>query len=260
MSFLCSSAYVYLFCFRSRSNFVDAPKSYQSIHYRYSIEKAVSDLKELVRSLGLNKFHLLGHSFGGVVAYEYAKSLLEDEEQQQTCLSLILSNTPANMKISHEESARLVKSINDECMHEANASSTSDIPVSRIVNDRFRKRHDCRTKNMPAALVTAIQSRGDTFGPDAVRDYIALPPTNLHSSSPQSVDALNKSMPPVLLIRGEHDFVTEECTKGWRKIFTTSTARGYREEVLNNCAHYCHLENPQSFGELIKAHCFINDY
>eukprot|EP00986_Skeletonema_menzelii_P010817 scaffold5399_cov147-Skeletonema_menzelii.AAC.23 len=227
----------------------------------YSIEKAVSDLKELVRCLGLNKFHLLGHSFGGVVAYEYAKSVLEDEQQQQICLSLTLSNTPANMEISHEESDRLVKSINEECMLEANAScSASDIPVSRIVNDRFRKRHECRTENFPAALVTAIQSRGVTFGPDAVRNYIAFPPMHLHSSSPQSVDAMNRSLPPVLLVRGEHDFVTEECIKGWRKIFTTDAKCGYREEVLNNCAHYCHLENPQSFGELIKTHCFINDY
>jgi len=223
----------------------------------YSIEKAVSDLKELVRSLGINKFHILGHSFGGVVAYEYAKSSLEDDEQHQNCLSLTLSNTPANMVLSHEESGRLVQSINEEFILE---NSTAVLPVSRIVNDRFRKRHECRTENAPEPLVTAIQSRGVTFGPEAVRDYIAFPPAHLHSSSPRSVNAPNKLMPPVLLIRGEHDFVTEECIKGWRKIFTTDTTHGYREEVLNNCAHYCHLENPLGFGELIKNHCFINDY
>jgi len=222
----------------------------------YSIEKAVSDLKELVSCLGINKFHILGHSFGGVVAYEYAKSSLEDDEQHQMCLSLTLSNTPASMEISHEESGRLVHSIKEECMLE-NVSTESDMPAPRIVNDRFRKRHECRTENVPEALVTAIQSRGVTFGPDAVRNYIASKPMHLLSSSPRSVDGPNKSIPPVLLIRGEHDFVTEECIKGWRKIFTS---RGYREEVLNNCAHYCHLENPQGFSELIKSHCFINDY
>lgn len=224
----------------------------------------MGDLKELVRSLGINKFHILGHSFGGVVAYEYAKSSLEDDdEQHHDCLSLTLSNTPANMELSHEESGRLVKSINEEFMLENNAVGTaaSDILVSRIVNDRFRKRHECRTENVPQPLVTAIQSRGLTYGPEAVRDYIAFPPTQLlHSSSPRSVNATNKLMPPVLLIRGEHDFVTEECIRGWRKIFSTDSTYGYREEVLNNCAHYCHLENPQGFGELIKNHCFINDY
>lgn len=227
---------------------------------RYSIEKAVSDLKELVSCLGINKFHILGHSFGGIVAYEYAKSSLEDDEQHQMCLSLTLSNTPASMEISHEESGRLVNSIKEECMLENNASTESDMPTSRIVNDRFRKRHECRTENVPEALVTAIQSRGVTFGPDAVRNYIVSKPTHLHSSSPRSVDAPNESMPPMLLIRGEHDFVTEECIKGWRKIFTSDTSSGYREEVLNDCSHYCHLENPQGFGELVKNHCFINDY
>lgn len=110
-------------------------------------------------------------------------------------------------------------------------------------------------------LVTAINSRGYTFGPDAVRNYIALPPTYLlHSTSPRAVNAATKLLPPVLLIRGEHDFVTEECTRGWRKIFTADTTLGYREEVLTNCSHYCHLENPLGFGELIKDQCFINDY
>lgn len=231
-----------------------------TINCRYSIENAVSDLKELVRSLDLNKFHILGHSFGGVVAFEYAKSSLEDDDQHHDCLSLTLSNAPSNMALSHEESGRLVKSINEEFMLENNAAS--DMPVSRIVNERFRKRHECRTENVPEPLVTAIQSRGLTFGPEAVRDYIAFPPaTHLsHSSSPRSVNASNKLMPPVLLIRGEHDFVTEECIRGWRKIFTTDVTIGYREEVMNDCAHYCHLEDPQGFGELIKSHCFINDY
>ena len=254
---LCAPSFA---CLHINSSYLSEILLPTHINVRYSIEKAVSDLKELVRCLGINKFHLLGHSFGGVVAYEYAKFSLEDDEQHHMCLSLTLSNTPANMEISHEESGRLVNSIKEECMLENKASTESDIPASRIVNDRFRKRHECRTENVPEALVTAIQCRGVTFGPDAVRNYIASKPTHLHSSSPRSVDAPNKMVPPVLLIRGEHDFVTEECIKGWRKIFTSDTSRGYREEVLNNCSHYCHLENPQGFGELVKNHCFINDY
>lgn len=216
----------------------------------------MSDLHGLVSSLGINKFHMLGHSFGGVVAYEYAKSSLPN----QNCLSLTLSNTPANMTLSHEQSGRLVHSIKEECMLESNSTANTDAPVSRIAHDRFRKRHECRTENVPEPLVTAIQSRGVTFGPEDVRDYVAFPPAHLHSSSPQSVKELNALMPSVLLIRGEHDFVTEECIKGWRKIFTREVASGYREEVLNDCAHYCHLEAPLEFCDLVKNHCFINDY
>ena len=247
------------------------------INYRYSIENAVSDLKELIRSLGLRKFHLLGHSFGGVVAYEYVNSSLEDnddaeskscledddENLQHECLSLTLSNSPANMELSHTVSSRLVQTIiDDEVMLEIDANTTSNMSASRIAQDRFRKRYECRTENVPEALVTAIQSRGFTFGPEHVRDYIALPPTHLlHSSSPRSaMSPPTKLMPPVLLIRGEHDFVTEECMSGWRKIFTTDATLGYREEVMTNCAHYCHLENTPGFCELVKNQCFINDY
>lgn len=236
----------------------------------YSIENAVNDLKELIRALNLNKFHILGHSFGGVVAYEYAKSCLEDwdeakdgDQQQHECLSLTLSNTPADMELSHTVSSRLLQSIIDEeVMSGIDSNTASNMSVSRIAQERFQKRYECRTENIPDSLVTAIQSRGFIFGPEHVRDYIARPPTHtLLSSSPRAVNSPpTKLLPPVLLIRGEHDFVTEECTSGWRKIFNTDTTLVYREEVMSNCAHYPHLENPQAFCEIIKSQCFINDY
>ena len=217
---------------------------------------AVNDLKELIRSLGISKFHILGHSFGGVLAYEYSKSTLNDiEPDKPTCLSLTLSNTPSNMAMSHAESSRIVKLIHEECM--LDSGRAKDIPISRIINDKFQKRHECRTEHFPEPLVAAIQGRGVVFGPEDVRDYIAVPPA---VSSPRSINQVDIPMPPVLLIRGEYDFVTEECIKGWRKIFTSNVTRGYREEVLKDCSHYCHLENSLEFCDLIKTHCFINDY
>ena len=234
---------------------------------RYSIENAVNDLKELIRALNLNKFHILGHSFGGVVAYEYAKSCLEedDDQQQHECLSLTLSNTPADMELSHTVSSRLLQSIidNEVMSDEIDSNTASNMSVSRIAQERFQKRYECRTENIPDSLVTAIQSRGFIFGPEHVREYVARPPPHLLlSSSPRGVNSQpTKLLPPVLLIRGEHDFVTQECTSGWRKIFTTDTTTlAYREEVMSNCAHYPHLENPQAFCEIIKSQCFINDY
>jgi proline-specific peptidase len=39
----------------------------------YSIDKSVDDLVELLRVLNLPKFHLYGHSYGGILAFEYVK-------------------------------------------------------------------------------------------------------------------------------------------------------------------------------------------
>jgi pimeloyl-ACP methyl ester carboxylesterase len=122
--------------------------------------------------------------------------------------------------------------------------------ASRMVHDRLRKRNDCRTEVMPDSLQAAIENRGTTFGPEAVSDYVAYPPSSL-------------VFPPVLLIRGQYDFITDACIEGWRVIFgkdINSRGHAYREETMENCAHYCHLEDAKRFGDLVKSHIFINDY
>lgn len=212
----------------------------------YSIENAVHDLAELIRFLRLEKFHLLGHSFGGIVAYEYAKAYGLHQGNSK-CLSLTLDSTPANMKTSLEECSRLEEEIKSELILEDMDAEEA----ARLVKDRLRKRNECRLEETPHALVAAIENRGTTFGPEAVSDYVARPPLN------------DRSLPPVLMIRGQYDFVTEKCIEGWKDVFSRGSNLGgtaYREEEMSDCAHYCHLEDAHNFGDLIKGHCFINDY
>ena len=222
----------------------------------YSIENAVQDLEELISYLKLDKFHLLGHSFGGIVAYEASK--IDDK-----CLSLTLDSTPSNMKLSLDEVSRLENEVKCEIILESSDSDCSDSEsesleskeeMKKLVQDRLRRRNECRTDTMPESLAMAIESRGTTFEADDCVDYVACPPSS-------------HSLPPTLLIRGEFDFVTEACIEGWRDIFlnwkTTSNSSNrvsYREEEMSNCAHYCHLEDTKGFAELIKGHCFVNDY
>lgn len=222
--------------------FFDAGCDAESIalknRFRYSIDQSVNDLDELIHSLQLKEFHLLGHSFGGIIAYEYLKTN-DLESGCAKCLSLTLDSTPADIQMSLNECSRLECEIKSELMLEIN-----DAPMN-LVQDRLRKRNECRTEVLPQALATAIKRRGATFGLEAVSDYVALPPSK-------------RSLPPVLLIRGQYDYITEPCIEGWRQIFTC--AHTYREEEMINCAHYCHLEDAQRFGDLIKSHCFIHDY
>lgn len=230
---------------------------------RYSIESSVGDLDELVKALQLKSFHLLGHSFGGILAYEFAKSKLADGnaigiESPYKCLSLILANTPCNMQTSLDECARLEEEIKVE-MTSLKTLSKSDSVFATALKDRLRKRYECRTQDIPEPLVDAIKNRGVAAwsGPEAVCDYVA------HSPLSQSCDSAGYGLPSVLLIRGEFDFITDDCTAGWRSIFThnsTSRCNAYREEIMQHCAHYCHLEDGQTFGDLVKNHCFINDY
>lgn len=209
----------------------------------YSIENAVQDLQDLVRSLQLEKFHLLGHSFGGILAYEYVAA----GQGSGDCLSLTLHSTPSNMRISLEECARLEEEVKDELQFE----NTEAEEAMRAIQQELRRRCECRLDRLPEPLVSALEGRGTRFGPAEVADYVARPPPR------------GAALPPVLVVRGQYDFVTAKCVGGWREIFVPdATARGpaYREEVLRDAAHYGHLEDACAFGDLIGGHCFVHDY
>ncbi|KAL3774088.1 hypothetical protein HJC23_014015, partial [Cyclotella cryptica] len=243
-------------------------------HQLYSIKDSVEDLGKLIAYLGLARFHLLGHSFGGILAYEFIKNKLEEAQSLRSskppeCLSLILANAPCNMRMSLEESARLEKELSTELIKDISRSD-SDFVVAQDANsaassrtkELLRKRHECRTRVMPEPLANAILNRGTTAwsGPGAVSHYVASLP-NVPLSS--CFDPSRNSLPPVLLIRGEFDFITEKCVAGWRKIFCQDPPprrQAYREEVMKNCSHYCHLESEEAFASLVNSHCFVNDY
>lgn len=224
------------------------------IYLRYSIQHSVNDLTEVINSLQIKKYHLLGHSFGGIVAYEFVKSNSNHcDSANSYCLSLALYSTPTSMRTSLEECSRLEMQVQQDLLHLLKDEEIhNDEVVSRLVQDRLQKQYECRTVDIPDALRAAIKNRGTTFGPEDVVDYIACPPS---SSS--------CLFPPALVIRGQYDFVTETCIKDWRDIFgicSKSKMNAYREETMASCAHYSHLEDGKNFGDLIKKHLFINDY
>lgn len=215
----------------------------------------MNDLKELVEALQLTKFHLLGHSFGGIVAYEYSA-----QHHSGKCLSLTLDSTPSDMQMSLDEVSRLEDEVRSLLiLEEDEEGNEKPQDISKLVQDRLRRRNECRIDVMPDSLATAIESRGTTFVPESVADYVAHAPSS-------------HALPPTLCIRGQYDFVTEKCIQGWRAIFTQESeskensssshqrTSSYREEELSNCAHYCHLEDAKSFSELVKGHCFVHDY
>lgn len=218
----------------------------------YSISKSVDDLEILIETLKLSQFHLLGHSYGGVLAYEYIKRASERaavaaaaaldstcvaEESTPLpprCLSLLLSNSPTSMALSDQEWDRLL----DELRKEDDNIFTLD--------ERFRKRNQCRTPSVPPALADAFRHVGTTWhGTGVVSDYIALPPSS---------DQAAKALPPTILIRGEHDFVTEVCVEGWRELFGKGLG-GFRETIMDGCSHYCHLEDGENYGALVGRFC-----
>lgn len=199
----------------------------------YSIDAALDDLEALLRKLGLRRFHLYGQSFGGILAFEYAKRVAERvEEGDVKCLSVILSSAPTSVAMVEHEANQLVAALGVDNEHDD-------------VAERFRMAHQCRTSESPAPLKDAYAHAGTVWrGTTAIADYEAKPP------GPTA-----RRMPSCLVLRGEHDFVSEKCVQDWKECFNHKFVR---YALLEGCSHHGLLENGPMYGDLVDS--FFGEY
>lgn len=182
----------------------------------YSIQLAVTDLHALVtKAWKIEKFHLYGQSFGGILAFEYLKSY-------GGCLSVTLSSTTTETKLAASEIDKMLAE---------NGAATDKARALEI----FRQKHECRVVPMPLPLQDAYAQASVIYrGMGAIRDYKAA------CSTPIAC--------PALVLRGQHDFVTQQCIDGWSDLLSQS-----QTVVLGGCSHHGLLEREQMYGDVILS-------
>lgn len=195
----------------------------------YSIKFAVDDLEKIISHIGIKKYHLCGHSFGGLIAFEYVKRVVEKCPKNRECISFILSCTPFSVKGVETESIQVLEKLGDK-LTSMDAMST------------FHKNHVCRTEKMPCALQEAYSNRGRVwYGTESIQDYSVNIP---------SISTI--SMPPVLLIRGEYDFVSSSSAiDDWKRVFEAN-GTSCHNKTLSSCSHYCMLEDTEAYYKAIE--------
>jgi proline-specific peptidase len=112
----------------------------------WTVELFVGEVQAVRDALGLDRIHLFGSSWGGMLAMEYALTRPSGLE------SLVLSSSPASIPLWEAETGRLrhelptdVQAILDE--HET--AGTLDSPEYEAATMEFYKRHVCRIYPVP---------------------------------------------------------------------------------------------------------------
>lgn len=206
----------------------------------YSIESSLDDLELVIQKSGLDRFHLYGQSFGGILAYEYMKRMAERNDENGSspeCLSAILSSTPCDVNQVESAAGELIAALLEED------------PDESTVMDRFQARHVCRTikETKPKPLADAYEKAGTPGvwrGTDSIKEWAA-------SSPSESA----KRMPSSMVMRGEHDFVTADCVEGWKKAFNHPFVR---VKELGKLSHHGLLEDGKTYGEIVDS--FFSEY
>ncbi len=209
----------------------------------WTVARYVEELELVVRALELDSFHLLGHSWGGMLAMSYVLA------KKQKPTSLILSSAPGSVRLWQEDAAEMRRALSAQVQavlgrHEA--AGTTDSDEYELAMMEYYKRHVCRLDPWPESLTRSFdqmnrQIYNHMWGPSeftclgTLRDFELL--ERLHS-----IDI------PTLVISGEHD----ECTPRHSRFVAGSIPRA-ELHIVPGASHSALFECPDDYLSVIEA-------
>lgn len=120
----------------------------------YTVKLYVEELDDIRKALGLERIHLLGQSWGGMLAMEYAVT------QPRGLESLIISDSPASMRQWVAEANRLrgelPPDVQANLLKHEQAGTTED-PEYVEATVVFYARHVCRVVPFPDAVMRSFE-------------------------------------------------------------------------------------------------------
>lgn len=123
----------------------------------WEVETFLDELAVVRRELGLDQIHLLGQSWGGMLAMEYALT------KPEGIASLIIASSPASMILWVEEANRLRAELPagvNETLLKHEAAGTYDDPEYHEAMQAFYDRHVCRVVPNPPYVQAAFAKMG----------------------------------------------------------------------------------------------------
>lgn len=203
----------------------------------WTIGRYVEETETVRKALGLGRVHMLGHSWGGWLAIDYA---LTYPENLQT---LILEDTVADMPHLILELERLRSALGAETvamMQKHEAQGTYDHPEYLAAVTILNYRHVCRLAKWPAPV---NRSLGDwNMGPygtmQGPNEFLYI--GNLKGWN--RIPDLPAMVVPTLITCGEHDELTPACALKMKLAIPNSEIK-----VFANASHMPFYENPADY-------------
>jgi proline-specific peptidase len=203
----------------------------------WTVELFLEELGEVREALGLDRLHLFGNSWGGMLAMEYALT------EPVGLASLVLASSPASIPLWLDETARLRAQLPPEVQdtlarHEE--AGTTDDPAYEEACMAFYERHVCRVVPFPDYVMRSFAQM-----PNQV--YLTMNgPSEFHTVGTlrtwDITDRLGEIRVPTLVTSGRHD----ECTP----LIAETVQRGIpgAEWVLfEGSSHVAHAEETERY-------------
>ncbi len=203
----------------------------------------VDELAAVCHALGLDRVHLFGHSWGGMLALEYALS------QPRRIASLILASSLATNLTHAADRARVYDGLPAEVrdtLRAHEAAGTTDAPAYQEARRIFKLRHVCRIEPEPECLRRAVERRNPQGGrimweSGEVRGGIGLRSWDITGH-------LGEIHVPTLVTAGHYDGLVPGQDKVLR-----DGIRGSERVLFEESAHYPHLEESERYLSVLRS-------
>lgn len=212
----------------------------------------VDEFHTVRAALGIERYHVLGQSWGGMLGAEIAV------RQPAGLASLSICNSPASMELwmagATELRAKLPADVQAALdRHEADGTVTD--PEYLAATEEFYRRHVCRVYPFPQDFVdtiTQMEAEPTVYhtmnGPNEFHVLGTLRGWSI-------IDRLPAITAPALVIAGEFDEATPATWQPYVERIPNAISH-----VFPDTSHCTHLEKPEEFRAVVAAFLAAHDH
>ncbi|ETA74250.1 proline iminopeptidase [Ligilactobacillus equi] len=210
----------------------------------YCMETWIAELINLRQQLHLDEIHLLGQSFGGMLALAYLC-----DYQAQGVKSLILSSTLSSFSLWVQEQHRLIKELPTNmqaAIAQAETSLDFSHPAYLIANSEFMKRHVYEVTEQSPSVLKRPRKIGSLAYKTAWGPNEYHPNGNLKNF--EYTHRLSELTLPTLITSGTDDLCTPLIAK------TMYDQLPYAKwELFANCRHMPFVDNHSAYLQTLQT-------
>ncbi len=217
----------------------------------FNEEVWLDELENLIDKLSLNEIHLLGHSWGGMLAFHYFY-----KRQPKNVKSYIFSCTLYSAKVWAQEQHRNIKLMPKHMQDAiAKAEKENDFTGKDYLEavDEFMLRHCCPkiTEDYPACLrvekVRGVEAYNTAWGPN---EFTPLG----NQKNYDYTERLEEFDKPALILSGLMDMCTPYIAKTMNDKIKNS-----KWELFRNSRHVPYIEESQRYMNVLEKWLNKND-
>jgi proline iminopeptidase len=213
----------------------------------WTVDRFIEELNQIREALDLQHVHILGHSWGTMLAASYM--LTKPEGVHSVIFSSPCLSAPqwaADQKENLKELPIEVQETLERCESEGTTDSEAYKTAMKEFNDRFV----CRLKELPPDCKPEKGAFNDVvyetmWGPSEFYTTGLLKTYDV-------TEELHKITCPTLFTCGRYDEATPETTKGY-----SEKVVGSQFHVFENSAHMGYVEEPENYikvvGDFLKS-------